>query len=318
MPFTLWQRVEPEIMVDFYGVVEKPSNKCSLMLRLSKDEMPQRSQLPIAEGLQVLPVAIKDGEDVINALMLRLENIKYKDVFTVLANDIIQTTLEQPSNNPVKVFLERIRQWQKCLSIQGASGLNKEEQKGLYGELFFLRELLKQGFAGKKSVNAWVGPSSAVNDFQFDNCSVEVKTSSSKRIQELSINGALQLDERHSPNLYLFHLSVDLTQTIGETLNEIVASVRELYSKIDGKNPDDFNVKLNMAGYLDAQADKYSEVKYRFRDGKTYKVHGDFPRIREGEYRPGVGSIQYYICISGCEEYKIPTENIINIILGES
>jgi hypothetical protein len=55
--------------------------------------------------------------------------------------------------------------------------LTAEEQRGLYGELFFLRKYLSSNNNYSEVINSWLGPHKEIKDFQLRQWAVEVKTS---------------------------------------------------------------------------------------------------------------------------------------------
>ena len=66
----------------------------------------------------------------------------------------------------VKELLNRLVKWQTLFVKLSQPGLSPESQRGLYGELFFLKKLFKHTTDNLHCLNTWKGPSKTVQDFQ--------------------------------------------------------------------------------------------------------------------------------------------------------
>jgi hypothetical protein len=247
-------------------------------------------------------------------LNLVLVDRQFKDVFDTLIADVISDIIELTDIKLIlKNFTNRLIKWQSLFEKFGQQGLGPEEQRGLFGELYFLRECLNNGFDFMKILNAWVGPSNEVRDFQAGSWSLEVKTTHGNNHQKVHISSERQLDTSHLENLFLFHLSLELRHGSGETLNDIVDSVIEILS-IEFASLNCFRSKLIEAGFFDNHRQVYENTGYFIRQGLFYKVENDFPRIEEKDLRNGVGDVKYSIVISQCPDYLLKEENVFQII----
>ena len=88
----------------------------------------------------------------------------------------------------VKVLLHRFEKWKSLFENVASAGLTPEEQRGLYGELFFLRKWLNNTTNKRKCIEAWYGPEKSNQDFQHEDWALEVKTSSGNNHQKIHIN----------------------------------------------------------------------------------------------------------------------------------
>jgi hypothetical protein len=164
-------------------------------------------------------------------------------------------------------------------------------------------------------VACWTGPTATPQDFQFDNCAVEVKTTATLRHQKLSISNERQLDNTHTGELILLHLSVDARQGRGESLPEIVASVRSLVEN-GPQACNELETLLFEVGYLDVHAENYEGVGYAEREVHYFKVEADFPRIVEADLRNGVGDVRYTISVAECMSFSISESEVVSLIGG--
>jgi hypothetical protein len=213
-------------------------------------------------------------------------------------------------------FLTRLKRWQIFLEQHSPDGLGEAAQQGLYGELWFLRQAVLPQLGTLRGVLSWSGPAAAQQDFQFSGCAVEIKTTSSKQHQKLSIASERQLDNTGTGALILLHLSLDARQGGGETLPEMVASVRSLLETSSSAR-DEFENRLFEAGYLDSYASRYEYTGYTIREMNYFKVEGEFPRIVEADLRNGIGDVHYSISVAECKRFSIVEADVLLLIGGQ-
>lgn len=246
-----------------------------------------------------------------NILLLKLLNNQHRDIFSVLCEDLI-ASISSISNETylVRELLNRFEKWKSLFDKAAAQGLLPEEQRGLFGELTFLRKLLLCNSDFSKIITSWVGVEKQIRDFQYGNWSVEVKTTHGNNHQKIHINNERQLDTTNLDDLFIFHLSLESRLHSGETLNDIVDSVI-LILENDFSSLNRFKSKLLEAGYFENHRIHYSETGYYTRDEIFYKVENEFPRIEEAEIRNGVGDVKYSIIISQCSDYGRTEEHVM-------
>jgi hypothetical protein len=247
---------------------------------------------------------------------VRLGDIRYADVFTVVAEDVVRH-LSQAADSATAVgsLITRLRKWQQFLERHPPEGLSPFACQGLYGELRLLQRLLASRVGPREAVEAWVGPQAANQDFQFPAVAIEAKTSTAKMHQMLEIASERQLDGSGVRHLFLFFLSLDERRGGGEALPALVADLRcQLAS--DPLTAESFESRLLEGGYLDVHAQRYMESGYTVRDAHFFRVEGDFPRIVESDLRPGVGSVRYTISAAECMHFVVDEDNVIAAISG--
>lgn len=258
---------------------------------------------------------IYDPDDSSSILLnLVLVDKQFKDVFDTLVSDILAAVV---SESDIKVVLKnysnRLIKWQSLFEHFKQPGLTPEEQRGLFGELFFLRKFLKSNSDYKNVVISWIGSEKQVRDYQYGKWSVEVKTTHGNNHQKVQINSERQLDTTNLDYLFLNHLSLETRQQSGESLNLMVDSILELLIS-DFTALNQFRKKLIEAGYFDLHRHLYHDIGYFIRQDDNYKVENQFPRIKECDIRNGVGDVKYSIIISQCDDYKISDIEIFKIL----
>ena len=243
-------------------------------------------------------------------LLFKLLSNQHRDIFSVLCEDLIASISTVTNETQlVKELLNRFEKWKSLFDRAAAQGLSSEEQRGLFGELFFLRKFLQSNSDFIAVINSWAGSEKQIRDFQFGSWSVEVKTTHGNNHQKVHISSERQIDTTNLENLFLYHLSLEARQQSGNTLNQIIDSVSEILSS-DYTLLNRFKNKLLEAGYFDQHRNLYEHTGYFIRQDVFYKVENNFPRIEEKDIRNGVGDVKYSIVISQCSDF-IRTEQYV-------
>lgn len=190
--------------------------------------------------------------------------------------------------------------------------MTHEEQRGLFAELYLLRKLLlSQISTPAKIVRSWVGPDRQIKDFQTGSIAIEVKCTTGNNHQRIHINGERQLDASNLERLFLFHLSAEVRQDNGESLVTLIKSIQTLLTN-DAITLSQFRSKLLEVGYFEYHVDLYSQTGYVIRNESYYIVSHNFPRIEEGDLRPGIGDVRYSIIISQCYDFMLSESEVFN------
>jgi hypothetical protein len=230
-----------------------------------------------------------------------LKEPRFSDVFTALAEDLARRVVESADPSvQARAFVGQLARWQKFLSAS-VTGLTEEAQRGLWGELYFLREQLLPAL-GPSAVNGWKGGERAHQDFQFKGGAIEVKTTLAKLPQIVRISSERQLDDSSWSVLCLNVIALDAREGGGETLPNLIVSIR---SKLAGQGAveEQFEDGLLQWGYLEAHTTRYSERGYIVRSEKVFRIKRGFPRVVEKDLPVGVGAVEYGLSIAACEAF---------------
>ncbi|CAJ37597.1 conserved hypothetical protein [Methanocella arvoryzae MRE50] len=287
-----------------------------LLLVTSQQNIPIAIEYPKSKGFEVQSIILPDDNKSVY-LELILTNNRFSDVFTSLVQDIIDHIKNlETEKQAVSVFFGRLLKWQQFLDQYDPEGLSSEAQRGLYGELWVLRKFLLPLLGAKKSIDSWKGPEKYPQDFKFVKTAIEVKTTISKQHEKLTISSEQQLDDTGIDYLYLYHISLINGVTDGETLPEVVESIRTII-KDDFEASKKFEESLITAGYINAHIDRYMGVFYIIRNRNIYKVAEGFPRIIGKNLVNGVGDVHYTINVSECNHFTVPEELLIKCLRGD-
>jgi Putative PD-(D/E)XK family member, (DUF4420) len=308
----LLRRVLSEVVYDVFVALAQPQRTRLVMLQVSTACMDTGMIYPTSSSFEVRRVLLDPNDKTRVTLQLVLTNPRYSDIFTTLAQDILVHLSAFPGERQaVAAFLSRLRRWQKFLEQHGSEGLSEITQQGLYGELWFLRQMAIPRLGELFAVQGWTGPQSTQQDFQFPHCAVEVKTTVAKQHQKLTIASERQLDATGIEQLVLLHLSLDLRQGGTSTLPALVASVRTMVAH-NLLAAESLEERLFEAGFLDIHAGLYEQTGYTIREANYFKVEEDFPRIIESDLRNGVGDVRYTISVTECRRFAIPESEVLS------
>jgi hypothetical protein len=237
-----------------------------------------------------------------------LKEPRFADVFAALTEDLVRRVVD--ARDPAAqaaAFLGQLVRWQKFLSVS-SEGLSQEAQRGLWGELYFLREHMLV-MIGTAAVGGWKGGERAHQDFQFENGAVEVKTTLAKMPQVVRIASERQLDDQALAPLFLCVISLHMLDGGGETLPALVASLRAGLAT-DAAAREQFEDELLATGYVDAHAVRYADRGYLVRAVGLFRVGPEFPRLVEADMPVGVGDASYELSVATCEPFKVDPDDI--------
>lgn len=309
----LVRRFSGTVLPDVFVALQQPEKMYCIAVSIS-----QNIDIDISAFLNLQEINVSNLSGSLhpnkNTLVFKLVNVLHKDIFAVLCEDLVTSiSLEQNEKKVVQTLLNRFEKWKSLFTKFALQGLSSEEQRGLYGELYFLRKYLSAYSNYFNIINAWVGTSKEARDFQYNNWALEVKTTLGNNHQKVHISNERQLDNTHLQHLFLYHISLESAQESGETLNQIISSINTIL-EVDLVSKNRFKAKLYEVGYFEHQALLYESIGYHIRQDNFYLVENEFPRIQEGEIRSGIGDVKYSIILSQCQDYLQTEEQVFQKI----
>ena len=311
----LFRRYSGSVLPDVFVAVQQPEKLLCIATSISESIVVNISMFNNLQEVQIdlLPNLDQKGK---NILLFKLINNQHRDIFSVLSEDLIASIKSETSEKQlVKTILNRFDKWKSLFTRINSQGLSPEEQRGLYGELYFLRKFLYRNDNYAFVLNTWIGPEEEVRDFQMNNWALEVKTTCGNNHQKVQISSERQLDTTYLEKLFLYHISLEKVQESGESLNQIIVTINDLL-ETDSIALNRFKSKLYEAGYFEQHITLYASVGYFIRQDTFYIVQNNFPRIQENEIRSGVGDVKYSIVVSQCEAFKQSADSVFeNLII---
>ena len=296
-PGVVRRRVREESERNLFVGVTHPGRERLLELAVSANVVGD-IRLPGTRALKTVQEPSATGEVEVRIILAAPE---MAGVFTPFCNDVIgAVAAAEDDRAAVRVLLERFAHWQHLFAAEGG-GLSSLDAQALFGELWVLEHLIMPP-SGVQSIEAWRGPDREDRDFLMSGLGMEVKTTRGDEPAAVTIANEAQLDVAGLDVLYLVTLKLQVLRGgKGATLNDSVASIQ---GALAPEAVPLFRDKLLRYGYLDQQADRYSDVVYVIREVVAFRVEEGFPRILERDLVSGVGSVTYRLGLSACEPWR--------------
>lgn len=237
------------------------------------------------------------------------------EIFTMFIDDIVEKlTLIEESQQALTVINQRVNYWRKLFARVTGELLSAGEQRGLFGELYFLRIILKKSAKHKEVMHSWRGSESANQDFARNGNAVEIKTTKANN-PSIHISNEMQLDFTVWDRLFLGVISVTETTGNQNSLTGIIKKIRELIDH-DSDLIQEFETKLEHAGIGREMIDSYNGISYSAISSKYYLVQDEFPVILKGNLiSEAIYEVKYQIDISSCSSFEIPEVEVIRTML---
>lgn len=219
------RRVDPDGRQNFFWVISGKGEP-GLLLRIPPGAAEPRS-LPKMRNLELSFRDAGGGR----ALVLFLKDPDQRDLFVSLCHDIVRAA--EAASDDVDALQRAIRRtmrWHHLLRGGRNDLLSIEEQRGLVGELQFLRRLAEL-IGPYAAIDAWKGPSGSSKDFELYGCLVEVKARRGAAKPFVQISSEDQLADVDGSRLYLVVSAVDAAiKPNGMTLTDHVLELEKLYA----------------------------------------------------------------------------------------
>jgi len=200
------------------------------------------------------------------------------ELFSILVNEVLDLLKKDPSR-PDQTCRQVLNRWRELLEREPGS-LGIEKLVGLFGEMWFLREMVLRS---PNAVRYWTGPKGARHDFSIGTLAVEVKSTLSRRGRFVEIHGHEQLEPPENGELYLAVLKLEQIPASGESLPELVESIVQ--------HGGDKYTLLQLLAQVDVRLltfGEYKDIRFRLYESRIYKVNDAFPRITSNSFVGGV------------------------------
>ena len=240
-------------------------------------------------------------------LYIRLNNADFEKQFSRFIEDILPLADScKTESSLLEAIYSQCRQWKEFMKMKIYDKLDNNTQKGLIGELYFLKHLFKK-LEIRESISAWTGPERECKDFLIGSFGFEVKSKKSGLDSSVRISSEYQLFIEDLKELFLIVFTVDKTfksDLQGKTLSQIVAEFRNYIGSRDVNCIELFNTKLQTYGFSDSQ--DYSKDFWIINDDfVTYEITDKFPKIIVEDIDPGyIGKVNYDLYLNQLEAYS--------------
>lgn len=300
------RRVLPDLPHDVFIGETRPSRNRVLEMSVLglANNMPKKWRQ--SKGLEIV---VDSSES--STTKVRLQSLtKLGDpLFTELAADVVDTLAAFPGSEAATRVVERVIAWQEFFA-RLSEPFSEERAAGLFGELTLMKSDFIPELGSAAAVYGWTGPDPAIQDYQFGDVAVEVKTYRGSGAGQMKISSEHQLEHVGVSALYLSYVALDQRQDgTGMTLLDLIDDVRATLSN----SPSSlhlFEGKLISCGWRDSH-DEYRDEHYEIRGVEFFLVADDFPRLVASQMPTGVSQVSYVIDRSALVNFLVDRETVL-------
>jgi hypothetical protein len=278
------RRILPQLGHDIFIAEQRPGGLRQLTMSIH-DRMPVTvTRGPRSRGLDVHIDASETG---VVRIDLASTSQDANTLFGVLAADTTRVLEAHPGEGAASLVLQRVLAWQTFFSRRD-DGIGPERAAGLFAELEVLRDLLVPAVGSSAAVTAWHGPDPALQDFQFTQLAIEVKSFRGNGPGHLAISSERQLDQTGVGELFVAYLRLDQRAdgpgiTLADQVERTAATVDDSFYATDL-----LGQQLLTAGWQDSVAEVRTE-RYEVRSKEIFAVAPNFPRLVSSDLPAGIG-----------------------------
>lgn len=231
-----------------------------------------------------------------STLLFLLNDKMYLGVFHEFCKGLASTVFEGSDDvERAKRAVAHTWLWQRFLRSR-RSGLSDAEQRGLVGELVFMRDFAFPAIGVEASVQSWGGPMGNPKDFTWGDTAVEVKTHLVAAHASISFSSEWQLDPSGFASAWLYVLEMAASgpnSTTAETLTTVLSDVRRQVREEALGELAQFDTLVEATGYTpETQADENAWERGPWR---RTAVTDDLPAIRGSNLPVGVEKVKYAV-----------------------
>lgn len=250
------------------------------------------SKIESSKNIQAICMQRKDGR---YATSFKLISKELEDVFVTMCGDMMRfSSTESDKSLSLTRVLKRYSAWLKLLQHKNNALLSMTAQKGLIGELLYLKDLIERGMPPTEAVTGWVGPDGADQDFVYADGWHEIKTTTTAST-EVIISSAEQLGGEETGELVVIRIDKCApAQTGAFTLYKLVHEILRILNIYAGL-ADSFMLKLNCAGYIDMP--DYDQQTFVFSSKNKYSVDDKFPKLIRSNIPTEITNLNYALSL---------------------
>ncbi|MFC0327448.1 PD-(D/E)XK motif protein [Halomonas organivorans] len=300
------RRVADTTGIPFYWGKDT-AGRCLLIIELEGDHTAQyRRDVTRLNGISV---DLRNGDNESQQrLVLALSRNIDSDLFLGLCETLISSLASvTDSTIALSVTLQHLKRWKAFLAGKKARLLTNEEIRGLFAELYVLRQLYLHRLTQDEAIDAWCGADDSHQDFILGNVAIEVKSLSGRERSSVRISSEDQL-EALVDSLFLMTVRlIDMPDAeSARSLNDMVALIEQ--ELITAEAIEKFSDKIAGCGYA-ALAD-YDRPRFTVGSTNGYTVTEQFPRLIRSRIPQGLSHVAYDIQLEAiapfsCEDIEI-------------
>jgi len=277
-----------------------------LLIELDGDYARQFNQLDLSVRGMAVDLRLIGG---VQLIVITLDEHINADLFFSFCRSVISALeLATDPANAFSITSSQIMRWRTFLSGRKSRKLSDEEVRGLFGELWILRQVLAFTRDPSETVSAWCGPDKVHQDFIFRDIAIETKAISGRERNSVRISSEDQL-EALSDRLYLVVLRLVSSPEHGPHAHSLNELVRIIESEIsDAAALDEFGRKISSIGYFELP--DYDEPAFIIAGQQFYRVVEGFPRLVRSSLPDGLARLNYDVQLEAIESFKCSDKEV--------
>ncbi|QZT37915.1 PD-(D/E)XK motif protein [Halosquirtibacter xylanolyticus] len=253
-------------------------------------------------GVSIIPLEDNSPQ----MLVISLNEKDSMDIYTIFIEDLIVSLSKfKEPDLLLECFKQRLEYWGKFFSKVYQKKLSREEEQGLYSEIYILRRLLEKETDHCKVLKSWRGPLGELHDFKYKDRRIEVKSSKLNE-KVITISNEDQLDYTKFEYLKLCVVYVHENSEGDNTLSRAIEEI-DKFLGANWETKDLFYQKLNEIGVFDASI--YDTKSFEVDKLQVYTINNKFPRITREMLNPLVKGVKYKVSLVSedlhCEDFGV-------------
>lgn len=224
---------------------------------------------------------------------------RHQELFALIGEDLA-AQLEADPPDAGRVILDRLELWHEFLRRR-EEGDAERWARGLFGELWYLRDQVLPRRPGMAGLACWLGPAGATHDFEAGAFAIDLKTGTAGD-EIVHISSLQQLSPPPGSQLFLGHLRLRRDGQ-GSSLRELVAGIRAELA-LDAQPL--FKARLLAAGYLDQDAHLHDPLRLAVQDLRIFHIKPAFPALTRRTVPAGIEQCTYTVNLATCHSFQVP------------
>lgn len=312
------RRVDPEHPFEFFWGRDY-LQRFLFIMQFKQSSRDRRQHLPFVKGLELTEQLIADTGK--QQIVVALREQADRDIFIRLCCDLLEATRDCRSERiAVATTINRLWRWQKFMQKGRRDKLDEKEQRGLIGELMFLRDILISRFEPLEAIGFWQGTvvGEGDKDFSVADIAVEIKTRLAAAPAGININSESQLDVGNYAKLILVVYELSKSSGLQDesfTLDGLVEETKRMIAASQPEAVDVFEARLANRGYSDLH--DYSDNLFSLLGCNIYSVEKNFPKLIPKTLPKGVYDLKYRINLIDCRPFEIDISTLLFFLEGK-
>ena len=285
----------------------KPSLNVGLNAALQRClilELPKKATLNLPNSIkQNLSLEYYENS---KCLCIVLLDSMFYDLFDDLILSIFNRIAEiSDSDEYSREFINSFYKWSSFFENKKSERLTKDQIKGLFGELLFLKNQLLNSTSNVDDIlKSWKGPYDEGHDFVFDFKDFEIKTVENSK-NNIRISSEFQLESEKGKELELVVISVITDAMNGVSIKNLIDEIKVIILNNFGDNSILLNA-LFQKGLTFSNLILYDIYKFQPIKETSYNCNNEkFPKLNKSNLPIEINAVKYNIRLNLIEDFII-------------